>query len=181
MPKYKKDVLHLGCGSKKRIGSIGVDINKNSQADVIHDLNKFPYPFNSNQFSLIIAEHILEHLDDLTKVLEEIHRIAKPSAKLVIKGPHFTSVDAFTDSTHKHFLTSRTFDYLIPGAYLHKFKYSKARYKLKKVFVGPDNSKNLALNLILKLINKYLIYYEKRFAFIFPVGVISYELEVVKK
>ena len=38
-------ILDLGCGSKKRPGAIGVDINAASGADVIHDLDVLPYPF----------------------------------------------------------------------------------------------------------------------------------------
>src|SRR3989344_9103927 len=119
-----KQVLHLGCGFKKFPGSIGVDINPRSNADIVHDLNKFPYPFKKDRFELVLAEHILEHLDDITKVIKELHRISKNKAKIIIDTSHFSSVDSFTDPTHKHFFTSRTFDYFIPGTDLYKYKYS---------------------------------------------------------
>ena len=48
MEKIK--ILDLGCGKKKRPGSVGVDINPNSDADIIHDLNVFPYPFENSSF-----------------------------------------------------------------------------------------------------------------------------------
>ena len=54
----QKQILHLGCGFNKITGSIGVDINPDSAADVIHDLNNFPYPFKDNRFDRIIAENI---------------------------------------------------------------------------------------------------------------------------
>ena len=38
-------ILDLGCGNKKRDGTIGVDFNSRTKADIIHDLNIFPYPF----------------------------------------------------------------------------------------------------------------------------------------
>lgn len=176
----KKQILHLGCGQNKIPGSIGIDILKDSQTDIIHDLNKFPYPLKSNQFDEVIAENILEHLDNIPKVLEEIYRICKNGAKISIITGHFTSVDSFNDPTHKHFFTSRTFDYFIPGTDLYKYHYSRAKFKKLRVLAGPKNPQNLLLKALLALINKYLIIYEKRFAFLFPIGVISYELEVVK-
>jgi SAM-dependent methyltransferase len=176
----KKQVLHLGCGDTKKSGAIGVDIMKDSAADVIHNLNKFPYPFQDDQFDEIYAINILEHLDNIPKVMEEIYRITKNKARVYITTGHFSGVDSFIDPTHKHFFTSRTLDYFIPGTGLYKFKYSKmAKFKKIKVVLGPD-SRNPFLKLILNLINKYQIYYEKRLAFIFPVGVIYYELETMK-
>lgn len=175
-----RQILHLGCGLKKFPGSIGVDINPRSNADIIHNLNKFPYPFKKNVFKLVIAEHIIEHLDDIPKVMEELHRLCKNGAKIVINSSHFSSVDSFTDPTHKHFFTSRTFDYFIPGTYLEKLQYSDIKFKKIKVELGPVDTKNPILRIVLSLINKKVIYYEKRLAFIFPVGNIRYELEVIK-
>lgn len=176
----KKKILHLGCGMDKVPGSVGIDINKKSKADIIHDLNKFPYPVGANRFKKIIAVNIIEHLENIPKVMEEIHRIAKKGAKLSITTGHFSGIDSFTDPTHRHFFTSRTFDYFVPGTDLFKLQYSKAKYKKIKVRVGPDNTRNILLKTILYFINKNLVLYEKRFAFIFPVGVIAYELEVIK-
>lgn len=176
----KMQILHLGCGMNKIPESIGVDINKKSAADIIHNLDKFPYPFKGNQFEKIVADNILEHLDNVPRVMEEIYRISKNGAKVFITTGHFSGIDAFTDPTHKHFFTSRTFDYFIPGTDLYKLNYSKGLFKKINVTVGPMNTNNILLNLLLKIINKHLVIYEKRFAFIFPVGVISYELEVIK-
>ena len=114
--------------------------------------------------------------------MEEIYRISKNGAKVFITTGHFSGLDSFTDPTHKHFFTSRTFDYFIPGTALYnKYNYStKAKFKKVSVKLGSTISSNPILKLILLFINNYAVLYEKRFAFIFPVGVISYELEVIK-
>src|SRR3990167_1740087 len=166
MKKSKLSIIHLGCGPQKKPGALGVDINKNIKADIIHDLNKFPYPFEKNRFDKIIAENILEHLDDIPKVMEELHRICKNGAKLFITTGHFSGIDAFTDPTHKHFFTSRTFDYFVPQTDLYELQYSNAKYKKNKVTLGPQNTNNFLLNMLLKIINKYQVFYEKRLAFI---------------
>ena len=113
-------ILDLGCGLRKKEGAIGIDSNPRSGADIIHDLNKFPYPFKDNEFDMIVCNHILEHLDDISKIVAEIYRIAKPMAIIVIKVPHFSGVDAFVDPTHKHFFSFRSFDYFIPETELFK-------------------------------------------------------------
>lgn len=179
--KQKKTTLHLGCGPKKIPGSVGIDINKNIGADIVQDLNKFPYPFKANLFDEVVAENIFEHLDNIIQVMEEIHRIAKNGARILITTGHFSGVDSFTDPDHKHFFTSRTFDYFIPGTDLYKYHYSRAKYKKISVKLGPAQTTNQFLKMLMQLINKYQIFYEKRFAFIFPVGVIKYELEIIKE
>ncbi|MHB8641259.1 MAG: class I SAM-dependent methyltransferase, partial [Candidatus Acidiferrales bacterium] len=55
-------ILDLGCGSKKRPGATGVDINPASGADVIHDLDVVPYPFESSTADEIYLDNVLEHL-----------------------------------------------------------------------------------------------------------------------
>ena len=176
----KPKILHLGCGPNKKPYSIGVDFNKNVHPDIVHNLDKFPYPFKDNQFNTVIAQNIVEHIENIPKFMEEIHRICTNGAKILITTGHFSGIDAFTDPTHKHFFTSRTFDYFIPKTDLYELQYSKAQFKKNRIVLGPQNSKNFMLRFILAIINKHQVIYEKRFAFIFPVGVISYELAVVK-
>lgn len=175
-----KKILHLGCGFNKKSGAIGVDILKSTKADIIHDLNVFPYPIGSNQFDEVIAENIMEHLDNVPNVMQEVYRISKNKAKILITNCHFSSVDSFTDPTHRHTFTSRTFDYFIPNTDLYKYRYSGIKFKKIKVILGPQNLKNPIQNYILKIINKNMIFYEKHFAFVFPVGVINFVLEVDK-
>ena len=38
-----KKIIDLGCGIKKTL-DIGIDTNTSINPDVMHDLNKFPYP-----------------------------------------------------------------------------------------------------------------------------------------
>ena len=64
MIKDKK--LNLGSGQFPKQSYVNLDINSNAKADVFHDLNNFPYPFRNNSFSLIEADHVLEHLKNLT-------------------------------------------------------------------------------------------------------------------
>ena len=115
-------ILDMGCGNKKVKGAIGIDHNKDSQADVIHDLNKFPWPLKSNYFDDIYATHSLEHLGNTLAVMNEIHRVAKPGAIVNIWSPHFSSALAWDDPTHYKAFTLRTFEHDL----------LKSKFKLKK-------------------------------------------------
>ena len=96
-----KIVINLGCGKTRIPRSIGVDRAKiDNFVDVIHDLEKLPYPFEDNFADEIHCYHVLEHLTQPIKKLEEIHRILKPGGKLYLRVPHFSSMMAFTDLTH---------------------------------------------------------------------------------
>jgi len=86
--------LNLGCGSRPIKGYVNIDKFNLKGIDVVHDLNKFPYPFKDNTFDEIISEGCIEELDDFIKVMEELHRISKNKAKIRIHTPAFPSFRA---------------------------------------------------------------------------------------
>lgn len=107
--------LNLGCGEFKKEGFINLDLRQETQPDVVWDLNKFPYPFNSGEFEVIEADHVIEHLLDPFRVMKELHRILKDGGKLVVKVPHFSR--GFTHPDHK-----RGFDLTFPFYFDRRFK-----------------------------------------------------------
>lgn len=104
-------ILDIGCGKHKTPGSIGLDCNPGTDADVIHNLNNFPYPFADNEFDLITGNQVIEHVDDVLAVMRELHRIAKPGATIRLDTPHYTDISSFRDPTHKHHFTCESFMY----------------------------------------------------------------------
>jgi len=123
--------LNLGCGNVRLRGYLGVDKNKLPSVDVVHDLDKLPYPFKNNSVDEIIMDNVLEHLRNIVGVMEEIHRICKPGAVIKIYVPYAKSDGAFKDPTHKNFFLEKTFQYFEPDYPLNF--YSKARFKIKKL------------------------------------------------
>ncbi|WML66570.1 MAG: hypothetical protein METHP_00005 [Methanoregula sp. SKADARSKE-2] len=111
----------LGCGNRKKGEAVGIDINPDSSADVIHDLNAFPYPFEDSSFNEIYADNVIEHLDNVIKVMDEIYRISRPGGIIIIKVPYFRSRYAFIDPTHKHYFTVESFTYFDPAHIHHTF------------------------------------------------------------
>jgi len=126
MLKLKR--LNLGCGQFPKKGFINIDININAKADIICDLSKIPYPFKNNSFELIVAEHVMEHLENPFDVMKEIWRILIPGGKIIIKVPHFTR--GFTHPEHK-----RGFDVSFYYYFRSDFKggYVNTEYKLTHI------------------------------------------------
>ncbi len=178
--KSDKKILDIGCGNHKIKGALGLDAVKIDDVDVVHNLNKFPYPFKNNSFDVVYASHILEHLEaPLDDILWEICRICKPGGRIIIIVPHALSVSAFSDPTHKKFFAWFTFDYFGNNEQSY---YTKTRVKiLKRKFIymtGRKSSK--ILRPFASLISKFPQIYSHFFAFIFPVSSIYFELEPVK-
>jgi len=130
-PKNKtpKVIVNIGCGKTKIPKSIGVDVvNIPNYTDVVHDLNQTPYPFRANSVDEIHMYHVLEHLHEPIKKMEEIHRILKPGGVIHIRVPHFSAQGAFSDLTHIRPFGYTSFDCLDPKHY-HHF-YTKAEFKI---------------------------------------------------
>lgn len=169
-----KRILEIGCGNKKIKGAIGIDVRENSLADIHHDLNKFPWPIEDSQFDLIICRHVLEHLPETDKVMEEIYRIAKPNAKFAIEVPHFSYVEAYRHWQHCHFFTAGSFDYFHPDNKVYKCRFEIER---KRFFFSDFFSKTFGVEFFA---NRFTRFYERHLAFIFPACVIYFELIAIK-
>lgn len=128
--------LNLGCGKDKKEGYINADIIKTDATDLVFNMEKFPYPFKDSVADEIYLWSVLEHLRDLTPVMEELWRIGKNGCKLIIGVPHFSSLGATVDPTHKLFFSYFSFDYYCKEGHFNKekrFDYytDKAKFEIK--------------------------------------------------
>ncbi|NNE44312.1 MAG: methyltransferase domain-containing protein [Gemmatimonadetes bacterium] len=168
-------ILDVGCGNDKLPGAVGLD-RGGAEADIRHDLDHLPWPVEADAFDLIRCQDVLEHLDDLVAVMEEIHRVARPGAEVRIRVPHFSSVQAFTDITHRHFFSTESFQVFVPDQTLYphysrvRFGVEQARLTLWKPYrwVGIE-----------WLANRFPVRYEKMFAFLFPSQYLEFRLRVL--
>ncbi len=131
-------ILDVGCGTNKYEGAIGLDQNPRTNADVIHDLGKFPYPFEDNEFDFVYASHVVEHIPDVMRFVEELYRITKHGGKIEILTPHYTNPDWATDPTHRNHLNSYSFDTFDPEKQLFEF-YTDVNLKAVKKYVTVLN------------------------------------------
>ncbi len=122
--------LNMGSGRDIRPGHVNADRTALPGVDVVLDFSRRPFPFRDDAFDEVYASHVLEHLPDTIGTMEEIHRIAKPMATVVVTVPHYKHSTAFKDPTHVRFFAEETFDYFgkDPRSY-----YTRARFDVVKV------------------------------------------------
>ena len=96
--------LNLGSGSKILKGYVNVDKFQYYNPDVVHDLEKFPYPFKDNSVDEILLSHVLEHIgqnpDVFNNIIKEFYRICKNNSVIDIRVPHPRHDDFIADPTH---------------------------------------------------------------------------------
>jgi predicted SAM-dependent methyltransferase len=174
----KQKILDLGCGKKKRPGAIGVDYSEWHDADVIHDLNVFPYPFESNSIDQVYLDNVLEHLDQPMRVMEEVYRITKTGATIKIIVPYFRSLWAFIDPTHKTFYTVDSFAYYDPRHIIcQRYDYTHARFFVEKVVFNETLQNRWSKKLMVKFANRHPNWYEFYFSHLYPLDDITYYLK----
>ena len=117
--------VNLGGGQWREEGWINLDICDLPEVDIVHDLTKFPWPFEDESVDEIKSQHLIEHFDGPTfiKFMEECYRILKPAwfspdnPNQPIKGfmthlaPYYTSIRCWQDPTHKQAISEAKFLY----------------------------------------------------------------------
>jgi SAM-dependent methyltransferase len=127
-------LLDVGCGINKKPGSIGLDRNPASRADVLADLDSFPYPFRDSSFDALQAVHVIEHVSDVIRSMEEFHRLVRDGGEVLIVTPHYTDFSSFCDPTHRWHLNSFSMRYFGPDNAGYGY-YSAARFAESSVYV----------------------------------------------
>lgn len=173
--------LNLGCGRDIRKGYLNLDFLKGEGVDVVHDLNKFPYPFDSDSFDEIILNHVFEHLDYPFLVLKELYRITKNKGVIKITVPHFRSTNAWAALSHKRAFSSGSFrefdideDVSSLESQLLKIRREEVKIILPKFF------RSLGIERIINLNNYLQKVYESLFSGIILPNSIYFKLRVIK-
>jgi SAM-dependent methyltransferase len=114
--RRKGILLDLGCGGRKQPNFVGMDKRKLPGVDIVHDLERFPYPIPTSSVLTCVCSHVLEHLKPwLTlDVFNEVWRIMKPEGQWVISLPYAGSPGFWQDPTHCNGFNQDTFLYFDP-------------------------------------------------------------------
>ncbi len=171
----KKEKLILGSAGKNHPDAVTVDIDPAHEPDIIHDLNTASLPFDDNSFNEIICHHVLEHLQDLSSLMGELHRVCSPGGVVYIEVPHHTSWCANVPE-HKLRFNYFAFDGYIEGG---KTKWITAKkFKLlKREITFHKSFRRLFLH---KLFNSFAFSYERFWTYIFPAEHLKVWLEPIK-
>lgn len=142
-------ILDIGCGYNAELlnrlihkfknvnSAIGLDlaVNKASDSQKIRliegDLNQ-PLSLPDNTFDLVTATAVLEHIDNYSRLINEIHRVLKPGGILFLTTPAPTAkpileflaftlriLDEVEIRDHKNYFSKKTLQTLLNS---HRFK-----------------------------------------------------------
>lgn len=120
----------LGCGARKAEGAFGIDAVGLPGVDLVHDLQRRPYPLPDDCADEVVLNHVLEHFADPLPVMEEVWRIARHGGRVRIRTPHYSGRYAWNDPTHRRAFTSESFNYFGENGYSY---YSRARFRVAHV------------------------------------------------
>lgn len=128
-------VLDVGCGTfpyqaMENEEVTSVDFREEVNPTIVHNLFNLPYPFEDDSFDVIYASHIMEHMKDNISFMEELYRISKPNAKVIIRVPYFSGRSAWCDPTHLRAYSYYQFYYYSSESRDH---YGNCEFKVKKV------------------------------------------------
>lgn len=181
--------LNIGCGKDLKEGYVNLDV-VDYGGNKIHDLNKFPYPFEENTFDEIYASHILEHLDNFHDTVTELYRIAKHDGIIIVYAPFFLNTKYFGEPDHKIPFSIRTFDnyefivnrklkFYEEWKLEHRTNYEgKAQFEIiEKKFITSHFS---ALSWMDHIVNIEPVIYERFFSGIFSPEEVYFKLRVKK-
>jgi SAM-dependent methyltransferase len=171
-----RKILHLGAGEKYNEQCVNVDLVASTKPDIVHNLDDYPWPLPDNHFQEVWAYDVLEHLDNLVRVMEEIHRVCENQAKITITVPHFSSANAFTDITHRHYFSVNSFNYFTGDNEFGFYTDKRFRKQNASIIFYPS----LMNKLIHRMAKAWPTRYEQRWAWMFPAWFLCFTLVVEK-
>lgn len=114
--------INLGAGEDNESDWVNVDMIDLPGIDVVHNLIKFPYPFEDNSADEIKAVDVLEHLPPyigdehgVIKFINECHRILKPGGTLYMQTPGWRARFLWIDPTHVRGFDIQSMDFFDPS------------------------------------------------------------------
>jgi SAM-dependent methyltransferase len=180
--------LELGCGSHKRRASyIGVDMLDYDEVDVVGDAHAVLARIPDSGVRAISSYHFLEHVQDLSLLLDEVARVLRPSGAFEVVVPHFSNPYFYSDLTHRNSFGLYTFSYLAQDAlfsrrvphYANRLDFELRDVKLGFKSARPFYVRYAAKTLLSRLfnLNRYMQeFYEENLCYLLPCYEIRYLL-----
>jgi SAM-dependent methyltransferase len=90
--------------------------------DVVHDVERFPWPLPDAHFTRILCSHLVEHLDPRLTVrfMDECWRVCEPGGWLFVITPYAGSFGFWQDPTHTKAWNEATPAYFDPAHELYR-------------------------------------------------------------
>jgi SAM-dependent methyltransferase len=147
---------------------------------VLCDLDAGGYPFRSASFDHIRAAHVIEHVADVVRTVEEFHRLLTDRGTVYIATPHYTDFSSFCDPTHRWHLNSFSLRYFgrddAGFGYYTPCKFREIRVRLKLLSLWRLRGFEALVNAF----PRFRRFWEHYLCYVIRGKVIEWELEAIK-
>lgn len=175
-----KKILDVGCGNNKYPGAVGIDRIQGTAADIIHDLDQFPWPLEDSQFDELRMIHVIEHVGDVIRTMEELHRLGKNGATVLVVTPHYTDFSSFCDPTHRWHLNSFSLRYFGDDnagyGYYSKIKFREISIHVRLLALW----RYLGFEFLVNAFPRFRRFWEHYLCYVVRGKLIEFKLEIVK-
>lgn len=112
----------------------------------VWDLNVTPWPWADNEFGLVAAIHVVEHLKDLISFMNEAHRILRKGGELYLETPNAgINIDlTHADPTHVRCYRPHSFLNYFTLQGIENFGYTNKAWSIR--FISGVNEENIRLS-----------------------------------
>ena len=172
--KNKSIKLDIGCGDYKKEGYIGIDRFSRPGVDLVIELETQQLPYENNTVDEIYCSHLIEHLSDPIKLIEEFNRVLKIGGKLTLIVPHYTNPYACSIA-HKTYWSLMSIDQEILDYYTDT-EFILLSKQICVSFILDENWLDRLVNMVLNANQKF---YERYLSLIYRVWEIRFVM--VKK
>lgn len=132
--------LDIGCGRNKQAGFVGMDRRALPGVDIVWNWNEFPWPLPDESVVMVLASHVVEHVSPIDgnfiDWMNELWRVCKIGAEVVIATPHGYSSGYLQDPTHCNPCSEATFAYFTPAHALYNV-YRPKPWRIKTLHWNP--------------------------------------------
>lgn len=184
----RKVKLELGCGGqKKHDDAIGIDAIDYPCVDIVGDIFDVLQKIPDKTIHEVSSYHFFEHVDNLSKLVNEIERVLVEKGKLLVVVPHFSNPYYYSDYTHKSTFGLYSFSYFASDSIftLKVPTYEKSpMFSLTNVTLVFKSPKPFYFRWLWKKMFQYLFnlnnymkeLYEENFCYFIPCYEIKYEM-----
>ncbi len=172
--------INLWCWFDIKEWYLNVDIINWEGVDKVFDFKKIPYPLKNNTFNEIYCSMVMEHIPNLSEMINELVRISKNWSKIKIIVPYFSSPNLWWDITHVRWFNTNSFSWFHTNSLKSFWNINVIKQRIH--FLSNHKfmeSKNMNI-LPDFLINLFPRIYERFFCYILPSSEIHYLLEIKK-
>ena len=173
-----KKILDIGCGRKKVEGAIGLDHAALPGVDIVCNLNE-ALPLDDNTFDIVIANQVLEHVENIIGLVYEVHRVLKPGGLFIAHCPYFRSSWAWIDPTHIRGFSVNSLDYFSENTWIYEqYRFKEYGFQSIQVYLDRQEKPSMLRNMLSNACLKNPFKYENSFlSSLYPFEEISYILK----